>query len=144
PDVLHEAGKSLQSAEQSFSSNADDKDTRTLAYVAQRKSELADTQARDALNAQQERAAKTEYQTMSEQRMVATQQQLNATDQQLQAAEQQRSEAEQRANDALRKLGSVKVDTRGLILTLPGQVMFSTGKSTIMPGARQRLNQVAD
>lgn len=144
PDALHEAGESLKKAEGSFSADADDKDTRTLAYIAQRKSELADTQARDSLNAQQERAAKTEFQTMSEQRMVQAQQQLQATDQQLQASEQQRSEAEQRANDALQKLGSVKMDIRGVILTLPGQVMFSTGKSTILPGARHRLDQVAD
>jgi outer membrane protein OmpA-like peptidoglycan-associated protein len=144
PDALHEAGESLKRAESSFSAHADDKDTKTLAYVAERRSELADVRARDSLNAQQERAAKTEYQTMSETRMVEAQQQLSATDQQLQAAEQQRSEAEKRANDALEKLGSVKLDARGVILTLPGQVMFSTGKSSLLPGARHRLDQVAE
>lgn len=144
PEGLSEATKSMKAAETSYSASADDKDTRTLAYVAERRAELADVQARDALNARQERAAKMEFQSISEKRLIEAQQQLNATDQQLQASEQARSEADKRANDALEKLGTVKLDSRGIILTLPGQVLFSTGKSNLLGGARHRLDQVAE
>jgi outer membrane protein OmpA-like peptidoglycan-associated protein len=144
PDALHEATDSLRQAESSYSAKADEKDTRALAYVAERRAELADVRAREAVNQQQEQAAKTEFQSISQTRLAQAQQQLSATDQQLQQSEQQRMEADKRANDALEKLGSVRLDPRGVVLTLPGQVLFATGKSALLPGARHRLDQVAD
>jgi outer membrane protein OmpA-like peptidoglycan-associated protein len=149
PDALHEASESLKRAEQSFQSSADEKDTRTLAYVAERRSELVDVQARDALNSQQEHAAKTEFQSISQKRLLDAQAQLTTTNQRLAQAEQERMEANHRAREALDRLatamkGSVKQETRGMVLTLPGQVLFATGKSTLLTSAQERLEQVAE
>jgi outer membrane protein OmpA-like peptidoglycan-associated protein len=149
PDALHEARESLKRAERSFEASADDRDTRTLAYIAERRAELVDVQARDMLNSQQEQQAKTDFQTVSQKRLADAQTQLATNNQQLQQAEHERVEANKRAREALDKLATamntqVKQETRGMVLTLPGQVLFATGKSTLLGSARQRLEQVAD
>ena len=53
----------------------------------------------------------------------------------------------QKAKEAFDKLNAfaqVKSDKRGMVITLPGSVLFATGKSTLMPNARKNLDQVAD
>ena len=42
------------------------------------------------------------------------------------------------------RMSNVREDARGLVITLPGQVLFATGKSAILPSSRQKLNEVAD
>ena len=41
------------------------------------------------------------------------------------------------------KLAALKEETRGLVLTLSGSVLFASNKSELLPAARERLNQVA-
>jgi outer membrane protein OmpA-like peptidoglycan-associated protein len=71
-------------------------------------------------------------------------QQLSTTNQRLQAEQERRADAERRAREALERNNQVREDERGLVITLPGQVLFSTGKSTLLPNARQKLTEVAD
>jgi len=87
-----------------------------------------------------------------------TQGQLNQTQAQLDAAQQAqmqtqaqlaaehdaRMAAEAKAMEALAKLGAVKNDERGMVLTLSGSVVFASGKSVLLPSAQARLNDVAD
>ncbi len=143
PDALHQAQMALVRAEQSYEASADERDVRSLAYLAERKAELADVEARDAQNAKEQAQAQVEIQQL-------TAQQLSTTTQQLQVSEQRRAEAERRARDAFDRLvssirgSSVMEETRGLVFTLPGEVLFASGKSTLLPSARQKLNQVAE
>ncbi len=48
------------------------------------------------------------------------------------------------AMDALAKSLAVKQDDRGMVITLSGGVLFATGQATILPGAQDQLNKVAD
>jgi outer membrane protein OmpA-like peptidoglycan-associated protein len=58
-----------------------------------------------------------------------------------------RMDAENRAaksQAALLKLAAVKEESRGLVITLSGSVLFASNKSSLLPAARDRLSQVAD
>jgi outer membrane protein OmpA-like peptidoglycan-associated protein len=46
--------------------------------------------------------------------------------------------------EAMRKLGDVAEEDRGLVLTLPGEVMFRTGQATLLPRAREKLDTLAE
>jgi outer membrane protein OmpA-like peptidoglycan-associated protein len=64
----------------------------------------------------------------------------------LTAEQQARAEAETRAREALsqlEKLGNVRRDARGLVVTLSGQVLFVTNKATLLPAAESSLDSVA-
>jgi len=43
----------------------------------------------------------------------------------------------------LNKIAQVKEEARGMVITLSGQVLFVTGKSELLPAARDQLDQVA-
>jgi len=66
------------------------------------------------------------------------------TKEQLSIEQQARIDAEKIAADALAKLGALKEEERGLVLTLSGSVLFASNESTLLPEAQNRLNQVAD
>jgi outer membrane protein OmpA-like peptidoglycan-associated protein len=80
--------------------------------------------------------------------------QLNQTKQQLEA--EQRAAAEQRqrlddlerklkdARDTIAKIAAVKDDDRGMVITLQGEVLFSTGKWDLKAGAMAKLDQIAE
>jgi outer membrane protein OmpA-like peptidoglycan-associated protein len=135
PQALNDARNELNRAETAYAASAETRDVRALGYVAERKSELADIKAQDALNVTQQKQAALEIQQLQAQQLISTQQRL-------QQEQMQRSDAERRAREALGP--SVHETDRGLVITLPGEVLFQTGKSQLMPNARQRLNQVAD
>lgn len=142
PDALREAQNALRRAEQAYAADVDQRDLRTYAYLAQRRSELADVLGHDAMFGMEQKQAENEIQQVTA--LQVTQQQ-----QQLQKAEQERADAERRAREAMDRLSNlqgstVKQEERGIVITLPGQVLFATGKSTLLPTARQKLNQVAD
>lgn len=163
PEVVHEAKVSLDQAEQSFADDGDSDRTRDLAYVAQRKSELAVAQGGQAAAiAQKEQAAKdlTTLQSQglqkaqgelsqTRQQLAATGQQLQMTGKQLEEEKKARELAEKRARDAMDKLAvaaalAVKEEPRGTVITLPGAVLFPTAKWDLLPGAREKLDQVAE
>jgi len=163
PEVVHEAKVSLDQAEQSFADDGDSDRTRDLAYVAQRKSELAVAQGGQAAAiAQKEQAAKDLVTLQSQglqkaqgelsqtrQQLAATGQQLQMTGKQLEEEKKARELAEKRARDAMDKLAvaaalAVKEEPRGTVITLPGAVLFPTAKWDLLPGAREKLDQVAE
>jgi len=63
------------------------------------------------------------------------------------AAQKAQLNAENRAAKAqadLVKLAAVKEEARGLVITISGSVLFASNKSALLPGAKDRLNQVAE
>jgi outer membrane protein OmpA-like peptidoglycan-associated protein len=168
PAQLHEAKVALDHANQSFADDGDSPSTVDLAYVAQRKAEWAETEARIALNAQQKgQAEKDQLSTavsngkmsreelaraqqanaLNQQQLQSNQQQLAQSADQLQQEKDARALAEQNAADAqakLAQLAQVKEDERGKIITLNGSVLFTSGQSDLLDSARDRLKQVAD
>lgn len=61
-------------------------------------------------------------------------------------AEAARREAERVANAALaslKEIAAVKEEKRGVVITLSGAVLFASGKSELLPIAKEKLNQIA-
>lgn len=154
PTDLHIAKESLDAAEQSFDSNGDTPDTRDLGYTAQRRTETAEARARtmmaiaqkDAVIAQMHASTASQAQQSSAQ-LGRANQALATQGAQLQNEVQRRQEAERRAAKMaadLAKIGSVKQEPRGVVITLSGSVLFVSGKSDLLPAAQVKLNDVAD
>jgi outer membrane protein OmpA-like peptidoglycan-associated protein len=58
-----------------------------------------------------------------------------------------REDAEKRAAQAaadLAKFATVKQETRGMVITLSGSVLFASAKSELLPAAQVKLNDVAN
>ena len=72
-----------------------------------------------------------------------TQAQLTDAQGQVDTEHQARLAAEQSTLDALGKIAAVRREARGMVITLSGSVLFASGKSELLPGAQQRLDQVA-
>lgn len=160
PTDLHTAKEALDTAEQSFEKEGDTQVTRDLGYTAERRTETAESRARamqalsekEQVIAQMHAATETQAKMTSEQ-LARANQQLANKDQALQAQGaalqtevQRRQEAEKRAAQAasdLAKLAAVKQEARGMVITLSGQVLFTSGKSDLLPAAQIKLNDVA-
>jgi len=162
PADVHSAAESLQIAEQSFAQDGDTQKTRDLAYVADRRSKIAEargatlqaTADQQQTLANMHAAETSQLQSTSAQlgranMQVALQgQALQNQSQQLSVEQQRRMEAEKRAAQAaadLAAFASVKQDTvRGMVITLSGGVLFVTNKADLLPTAQLKLNEVAD
>jgi outer membrane protein OmpA-like peptidoglycan-associated protein len=163
PDEVHEAKAALDKAEAAFTDSPNDQGTRDLAYVAQRKAELAEANAannqaistkgqadKDAKTATAGQLADTKSQLATADKQLATAgQTLAGTKQQLETEKKARAEADKRAKEAMDRLvaasvGSVKQEPRGMVITLSGSVLFASNKDTLLPAAQDRLTQVAE
>lgn len=146
PAELHTAGDALKSAEHSFDENGNNEHTRDLSYVAMRKAQLTEVQARvqqDEDRLTQLKASMTQEQREDLEKLrgkYQTQQQQLATSQEALA------EAKQRAAQAtadLARIASVKEDARGTVITLSGEVLFTSGQHELLPSAQAKLSEVA-
>ena len=140
PAELHKAQVALEIAEKSFLEEPDSYRTRDLAYVADRKSKIAEALAVTSAENAATVKAKKDYEATQTEIMKNTAEQL---------AEEQKArvDAEKVAADAqadLAKLAAVKEEARGLVITLSGSVLFASNESTLLPAAQSRLNKVAD
>ena len=154
PAELHTATKALAAAERSFERDGDTAATRDLAYIAERRVQIANARAGMLQsNAAAEKAVSTMHAARAEQATTATaqlgraNQQLAVQGKELASEREQRAEAEKRAAQAaadLQKFASVKQETRGMVITLSGGVLFASGKSELLPAAQVKLNSVAE
>jgi outer membrane protein OmpA-like peptidoglycan-associated protein len=154
PAQLHVAQTSLAVAEKTYDDEGDSDNARDRAYVAQRKAELAevqaniaDAQAREAIARRQLQDAKDQKLNNAQAELAGDKNVIAAQQAQLADEKQRRQEAEQRAAEAIAQLtniASIKQESRGTVITLSGAVIFASGKSDLLPSAREKLNQVAD
>jgi len=164
PAGLYEAKKSLDQANKAFEQDATSDNTRDLAYIALRKVQLASAQARIEVAGQEKAAAEREKAKLeqkltqselaevrrklseAEEQRRAEAEQLQSTSQQLETERQARLAAEKKAEEAtanLAKIAMVKQEARGLVITLSGSVLFTSGRSTLLANARPKLDEVA-
>lgn len=154
PADLHVAKQALDQAERSFVDEGDAPETKDFSYVAIRKAELADASARTALAIKEKEAAERDAQNLQGEQLrkaqndlASTRSNLEKTQDQLAREKAAREEAEKRAAQAmadLQKIASVKQESRGMVITLSGSVLFPTNESTLLPAAIVKLNEVAD
>ncbi len=147
PAKLHEAQLALDVAEKKFGEIPDSLEVKDLAYVAQRKAELAEATADTSIAQKQKELSERGAQQAQVDALRSTQDQLAKTKEELEREKQRRADAEKRAAQAmadLQKIAAVKQDSRGVVITLSGGVLFKTGESKLLPAAMAQLNQVAD
>ena len=161
PAELHKASEALDLAEAAFENDPKGYNTLDLAYVAQRKAELAVALADQASHAGNTAAANSQYQSTQDTIMRQTREDLGATQSdlaasqttvattvaQLTASETARLLAEQRTREAmaaLAELAAVKEESRGMVITLSGSLLFRTDEAVLLPEAQTRLGQVTD
>jgi outer membrane protein OmpA-like peptidoglycan-associated protein len=167
PDMLLSAKNALEAAERAHDDDPQSQREVAKAYIAERRAALAMVNAtikqnelakvnsekeyvnlQDSLrtNAQSElRATQGTVQNLEAQNRAAASR-LNQTSAELAQEKQARQEAEakaQRALESLQKIAQVKEEARGTVITLSGEVLFVTGKSELLPAARDRLSEVA-
>jgi outer membrane protein OmpA-like peptidoglycan-associated protein len=160
PADLHTAQASLALAEQSFVQNGDTQGTRDLAYVADRRAQIAEARgsAVEAVEKQQQTLGKMHDAEASQ--LAATSGQLGRANAQitlqgqalqnqaqaLSLEQERRQAAEKRAEKAVADLSavaSVKQDPRGMVVTLSGSVLFTSNRADLLPGAQAKLDTVA-
>jgi len=148
PASLHTAKQALDGAEKRFEDDGASVDTRDQSYIALRKAQLAEADGSVAFHKQQLETTNKDAQAAQQAAAQRTQSELSRTKEQLAQEQQQRAEAERRAKEAMEKLtaanAAVKEEPRGTVITLPGNVLFASGKAMLLPGAQSSLNQVAD
>lgn len=161
PAQLLTAQDALTLAERSFKDDGDTVTTRDLAYVATRRAEIAEVDARTAEFVEREAATLAGQRLARESSAAATREELSRTraalaseqatsagaQERLEEERTRRAEAERRAALAvadLARIASVTQDPRGTVLTISGSVLFASGKSALLPTAEVKLRQVAD
>ena len=161
PTELHDAALVLAKANAEFDAHGDTLQCRDYAYIAQNKIELADVKARTELDRQKIAEAVKAGVVVRDKQVKSTQAALSSTREQLNAktaesektAEQlavekeARSAAESKLAGAMKDLAdiaAVKEDSRGLVITLSGGVLFASNKYTLLNTAMTKLDQVAE
>jgi len=154
PAELHVAKQSLDVAERSFNDDGDSPATKDFSYIAIRKAQLADASARAGLAIKEREAADREAQTVQASQLSDARSQLSSTKTNLEKTQDQlarekaaREAAEKAAALAmadLNRLAAVKQESRGMVITLSGGVLFASNESTLLPAAVLKLNEVAD
>jgi outer membrane protein OmpA-like peptidoglycan-associated protein len=156
PSSVLEAKQALDVAERAHNDDPGSDVERSFAYIATRRSEEAMVQGDLAMAKRDKEMADQRYLTLQEEIRTKQERELASrrmTDTELQAANAQleqergaRRDAElraQRAMESLERSASVKEEARGTVITLSGQVLFLTGKDTLLPAAREKLADVA-
>lgn len=160
PDQLHAAETFLKTAERTYDDEGNSPNMRDRAYVAMRKAQLAEVQAKIVESNIVVKGAKEQGDLAQEKALASTTSELAdartelATQRGVSAAQRaelkeetdrrQRAEAaQQKALDALARIGNVKQEARGTVITLSGSVFFLSGKSELLPSARSKLSEVA-
>jgi outer membrane protein OmpA-like peptidoglycan-associated protein len=167
PAELDTAKQALAGAEAAFEDDPEGEIARDLAYIADRKALLAE--AMGALEEAERAKANAEkgFQDLSQEELARARGEVDTRKQQLDAerraredaekgrkeaeagrkeAEAGRREAERIANAALaslKEVASVKEEKRGVVITLSGAVLFASGKSDLLPIAKEKITQVA-
>jgi outer membrane protein OmpA-like peptidoglycan-associated protein len=154
PAELHVAKQSLDQAERSFNDDGDTPQTKDFAYISIRKSQLAEASARAAIAQKDREAAEREAQNLTgealrraQSELANTKGSLEKTQEQLEREKAARAEADKKLAQAmadLQKIAAVKQESRGMVITLSGSVLFASNESTLLPAAMVKLNEVAD
>lgn len=154
PADLHTAEESLQAAEASFEKEGDTVPTRDLAYIAQRRVQIAEARAGAMQSDETQKKAEVAMHASqaaqlgaANQKLAVQGQELAVQGQELASERESRVAAEKRAAQAaadLQKFASVKQEPRGTVITLSGSVLFASSKSDLLPAAQIKLNSVAD
>lgn len=141
PVALHEAGQTLRKAEKA----EDEKEQRYLAYLAQRRAQIAMAVA-EGKEAEKQIAALNREMLVESSRIEAEKAATAAKKAQTKAEQAQREAQEKaRENERLKEeLSQLKAEqtARGLVITL-SDILFEFDRSDLTPGGRRTVDQLA-
>lgn len=100
--------------------------------------QLAEAQRGEAQQAQQVGVERTAREA-AEQKADVSEQKASASEDKAAASEHRADQA----NDALHRLSAKPADGRGMVITLPGSVLFRSSGAHLRPAALRRLDEVA-
>jgi outer membrane protein OmpA-like peptidoglycan-associated protein len=161
PADVHTAKRALDAAEHSFLEDGATQKTTDLAYIAERRSRIAEVRssAKQYTDRQQKTLENMHAAERSQVRSTTAQlgrandqlalqgQAMKTQDEKMADEKLRREEAEKRLAQAtadLAKFASVKQEERGMVITLSGGVLFASAKSELLPAAVLKLNTVAE
>ena len=157
PSELSEAQKAVARAQRAWEDDGDADEARTLAYVAERKVEVARSAAERS-------ALEEEFATLPAERtrllLQARERELAESQRQAALAEERARAAESEAQlahvaaagaagrdegmeTAIRELNARPTET-GFVMTLRGDTLFAFDESDLLPGAQHDLDRLAD
>jgi outer membrane protein OmpA-like peptidoglycan-associated protein len=148
PAKLDTAKKALDAAEAQWKEDSDAQEpvTLTLAYVAERRARTAAAIGETEKAVHEKKALDEEYIELERKDASLTKAQLHQTKAELEKERQARLKAEKSLSAAvasLAEMASVKEEARGMVITLNGSVLFTTGKSELLQVAKNKLDEVA-
>jgi outer membrane protein OmpA-like peptidoglycan-associated protein len=154
PDQLLGAKQALDQAETAHNDDPESFEERSLAYIAQRKAQLAMALAGQAAARKDADKSEAEYLELQDKLRKSA---MSDADKLRRKMAQQGSElakerkarlaAEKKylaAMKSLEEIAKIKEEQRGLVITLSGAVLFTTGKADLLPIAREKLDKVAE
>jgi outer membrane protein OmpA-like peptidoglycan-associated protein len=147
PADLHKAKTALDEAEKAFADEPGERSTADRAYVALRRTQLAEVMATRAEETAVKEQAEQDLKTAQAQKQAETSGALVTAKAALATSQQNLADANARTKameTRLANLATVKEDARGTVLTLSGSVLFPSNKATLLPAAETRLNDVSD
>lgn len=154
PSDLYTAQKAMNAAEQSYAKNGATQETKDLAYVADRRAQIAEARGNATESTQSQQQTIADMHTNTSAQLGRANKQLNLQGQaikdqktELEGERAAREAADKRAAQAaadLAKFASVKQESRGMVITLSGGVLFASSKSELLPAAQLKLNSVAE
>jgi outer membrane protein OmpA-like peptidoglycan-associated protein len=142
PAQLDTAKQALAKAEAAFEDEGDEPITKDLSYIAVRRSEIAEAEAGREQAERSRQKTDKDYRTIELEAAEGHKQ----TKAQLEEEKKKRMAAEKQAAAAmasLNEIAKVKEESRGMVITLSGSVLFATGKSTLLPIAQDKIGEVA-
>jgi outer membrane protein OmpA-like peptidoglycan-associated protein len=144
---LVEAKETLTAAERAFR-DGDTEKAKNLGYVAHRQALAAQARAEAARAEETKRVALAEFQRFREMQARATREELERAKGALTTA-QQEAQAQRQAREAAEaKISQIEgiqqqKSEKGVVLTISGNVLFPSGKTELLPTAKDRLADVA-
>lgn len=139
PAQLDTAKVSLDTAEKSFKEEGAEQVTKDLAYMAQRRAEIAAAEGAREKAERKRAAADKDFKTAQIEGLQKTKEQLNAE----KAARVDAEKKAAAAMSSLAEIAKVKEESRGVVITLSGSVLFATNQSSLLAIAKDKLDQVA-
>jgi outer membrane protein OmpA-like peptidoglycan-associated protein len=168
PDELHKAQIALSVAERAANDDPHAQSTLDLIYVAERKAELAEAKAQLEMAKRQKIDADASYTQNLAQKQKLTASELQREREKLTAAQAQaaearaakdeatvrleeetqaRAEAERKADataEDLAKIAKLREEERGMVIALPGDLLFATDQAVLLSSAQLKLNKLAE
>jgi outer membrane protein OmpA-like peptidoglycan-associated protein len=153
PAQLDTARQAVERANMAFGSGADEAVVKDMAYVAERQVAIAVSAAaleqenrnlakyqkdEDELRRKLQSATQTELARMK--RELEQQKQAVATEHEARLAAERSAAA---ALKSLDEVARVKEESRGIVITLSGSVLFAAGQHSLLPIAKEKLREVA-